>query len=307
MDESAQPNWMTRKVWESSSARGKILLSVAILVCGWLANRERIGLFPPPGNNPSLLMQGALPSLIAIAILFPVLTIIGGIIAGSVRFDAGLYVAAVALSLFSIHSGTMHDILFDGAHPTLFLGLAGELIVLYLIIALARLTLVPLNRLGLLANDAVRDPSQPCDSSLGNRLSAVVVQIVVMTAMELLVARSDDKQQAIAAVFIGGWLGAAMARWSFPVDEAAYYWIGPLVVGCFGYVAAFMDPSGWQTGSLNGWLAGLARPIPLDYATAGLAGSILGYWVGRRWQHMPEAETPNQSAQPTASASAPQP
>jgi hypothetical protein len=35
----------------------------------------------------------------------------------------------------------------------------------------------------------------------------------------------------------------------------------------------------------------LARPLPLDYAGSGVAGSIVGYWVSRRWQHEREVST----------------
>jgi len=28
----------------------------------------------------------------------------------------------------------------------------------------------------------------------------------------------------------------------------------------------------------------LARPTPLDYAGAGTVGSLIGYWMSRRWQ-----------------------
>ena len=37
-------------------------------------------------------------------------------------------------------------------------------------------------------------------------------------------------------------------------------------------------------GEPAGIFASLARPMPLDYASVGVAGSLMGYWVGRK-QH----------------------
>ena len=41
---------------------------------------------------------------------------------------------------------------------------------------------------------------------------------------------------------------------------------------------------------MGGILPALARPLPLDYATAGTAGALMGYWTSRKWQHEHEAE-----------------
>jgi hypothetical protein len=40
---------------------------------------------------------------------------------------------------------------------------------------------------------------------------------------------------------------------------------------------------------MRGPFAGLVRPLPLDYASAGPAGAILGHWMSRKWQKEREA------------------
>jgi hypothetical protein len=35
-----------------------------------------------------------------------------------------------------------------------------------------------------------------------------------------------------------------------------------------------------ETGRVTGVFAPLARPLPLDYASFGTAGALLGYWMG---------------------------
>jgi len=47
----------------------------------------------------------------------------------------------------------------------------------------------------------------------------------------------------------------------------------------------------WKSGQGGGLLAPLARPLPLDYASLGTAGAILGYWTSRQWQRAKELET----------------
>ena len=48
-------------------------------------------------------------------------------------------------------------------------------------------------------------------------------------------------------------------------------------------------------GDVRGYAPALARPLPLDYASAGVAGSLLGYWTGRRWQKHRELEEEEES------------
>ena len=47
-------------------------------------------------------------------------------------------------------------------------------------------------------------------------------------------------------------------------------------------------------GIVGGMVPPLARPLPLDYASMGPAGAMLGYWVSRSWhlerEHDPETE-----------------
>jgi hypothetical protein len=57
-------------------------------------------------------------------------------------------------------------------------------------------------------------------------------------------------------------------------------------VGAIGYLLQYFGQApGWQIGEIHGTFAGLARPLPLDYAGAGVASSIVSYWISRRWQH----------------------
>jgi hypothetical protein len=54
-----------------------------------------------------------------------------------------------------------------------------------------------------------------------------------------------------------------------------------LIVGVVGYFWAYTWPGLWQIGNVA---VPLARALPLDWASAGPSGAILGYWMSRRWQ-----------------------
>ena len=47
----------------------------------------------------------------------------------------------------------------------------------------------------------------------------------------------------------------------------------------------------WKAGRGAGALAALGRPLPLDYASLGPAGAILGYWISRGWERAKETDT----------------
>ena len=56
--------------------------------------------------------------------------------------------------------------------------------------------------------------------------------------------------------------------------------MGPLLTGVIGYALAAMGQvSNLNIGLPTGTVAALARPLPLDYASVGIAGAILGYWM----------------------------
>jgi len=99
----------------------------------------------------------------------------------------------------------------------------------------------------------------------------------------------------LAAVFVASLLATLLAYSFAPVRPSVWFWMGPLVVGVIGYASGYVNwgrggPSLWKAGLASGFFAPLARPLPLDYASLGPAGAILGYWVSRGWQRAKELE-----------------
>ena len=101
-------------------------------------------------------------------------------------------------------------------------------------------------------------------------------------------ACTDRRQeQCVASVFLGGLVASGLVESSFRSPSGGrWYWIAPLAVGVIGYLLAAVQNPGWAQSVriLDGTLAPLARPLPLDYASAGMFGTLLGYWT-----NVPEA------------------
>jgi hypothetical protein len=287
--------------------RPKLLLLVALALsaAAFLFASRTFRIPAAPHFDASLLAQPApFVSLAIVAVTLLATVLLATLIAGTIRFDAGLFCAAAGMIALSIRSGRMGDLLRQSAvlpTPTFFVHLALELVALYAFVAVAWSLLWALHTNGHLKADEFRDGVEDTDEPLPFKASALVMQSLVMAAGVLLLAQSDDKAQTLAAVFLSAFTGACCAYYMYPISPSPWLWVGPMLVGAAGYTLAYFQTAPtddlWRTGHLTHALAPLARPIPLDYASAGPAGAILGYWMSRRWHRQRLAEaTP---AEPT--------
>jgi hypothetical protein len=158
-----------------------------------------------------------------------------------------------------------------------FLMLAGELCLLF----------VPLSLMWVFFSrryDAALTALETADEktpSTGSLPITLLAQFVVTGALLLLLCPTDAKKQVLVGVFVACFGGAAVAENVVPDRQAAtWFWVSPLAIGVLGYLLAFMNGGDFTTGAATGMLANLAHPVPLDYAGAGVAGTLLGYWSG---------------------------
>src|SRR5439155_1505199 len=89
-------------------------------------------------------------------------------------------------------------------------------------------------------------------------------------------AQTDKKAQVIWSVAISAWLAALGAHSLVPSRPSAWFWTTPLIVGVIGYLLAWMGGNQLPGGEVGGLLPALARPLPVDYASAGV-------WARRRY------------------------
>jgi hypothetical protein len=285
--------WLGAEVWQSSSFRGKVLLFIGCAGGFALSWRAAAAVGFPTGRDgfvarvadDCLLHQGApWPGLLITLILIPLLVAGGSVIAGSIRHDAGLFIAGVSLCALSLRGGPMRITLYDASGTAVLLLLGLEVAILYGIVIASRWIVAPMQRLGLVADDAVRDPTIQADSTTTQKGMALVTSSLAMIIVLSILAVNDSKHQVLAAMIIAAGMATFIARAMYPVDDCLWYFLACPIVALLGYVAGYVNPSGFPIGQLDGLLSPLSRGLPLDYAGAGLCGSILGYWIARRWQ-----------------------
>lgn len=240
------------------------------------------------GYEASLLQQpglgGKILAILAAVLLPLACGVIGQFVAGRHWVLAGPFTVAAALSALSMRGGPSRHVFFEAAHdgqlrlvPFM---LALELILLCVTVGAAWL-LVTRRARAVVA--AATNDGRPIATPLSAAVwQAVLAQAAIMAFALMLLAQTDNKKQVLLSLFIAAFLGTSIAEHYFRKEAAGeWFWLGPLLVGLLGYLgaAAFGTAGSAVTGHLAGPLAGLARPLPLDYASFGIAGALLGYWV----------------------------
>jgi hypothetical protein len=221
----------------------------------------------------------AVAFLVTAACLFASV-VIGTIVAGHIRFDAGLCAACVGLLTFSLRAGPLRYVLFDAASPAVYLSFFVELVLVYALVGAASFLQTFFHSLGFLRDDVFRDGLADTEDPLSDKLQAAFVQTLVMAFVVYFVAQNDQKNQVLFAVGLGSFLGTTLAHHLYPVRPSFWFWIGPLVVGSVGYLWAYASPApDLIIGSAPN---PLARALPVDYASVGPAAAIIAYWYSRR-------------------------
>ena len=267
-----------------------VLLAASLLAFGlfwWVGDVFDI---PGPGEfGASFVVRSYIAAaigLIVTTLVFILAVLVGSLLAGHIRFDAGFFVAAIGLAALSWRGGPARYVVMEVGQSSVFLSLLMELALLAGMLGLAWSALWLLHRAGWLKGDEFRDGVEDVEDPLNNKLLALAMQVVVMIILVLLLAQSDEKAQVVAAVGVGGYLGTIASHYLFPVRPSVWFWAGPLITGGIGYtLGCFAGDDGLPIGLIP---QPLARPLPLDYASIGVVGSILGYWMSRRWQRARE-------------------
>ena len=88
----------------------------------------------------------------------------------------------------------------------------------------------------------------------------------------------------MARLGVAAFLGSMLAAMRRAVRPSVWYWMGPLIVGLLGYLWPGQNILSSDRPDERLPLCCSARPLPIHYASAGVApGAMLGYWFGRSW------------------------
>jgi hypothetical protein len=247
-----------------------------------------------PGYAASLMAHPSpLLSMVLTAMTLVACVLLATFIAGRVHFEAGLFCAAIGMVAFSTRGGPMRYVLMYATGPGVYMRLAFETALLFGVIAVGWYVLLILRDMNLLGGaEPLRDDDPEALPATG--LMAMGAQVIAMIFLLMILAQSDKKAQAIWSVGIASLLSTLLAHSLFPARPSIWFWAGPFVVAMIGYTFAWFGGPPGAGGEVGGYFPQLARPLPLDYATVGVAGAIMGYWTSRSWQHDRDPDNPDQ-------------
>jgi hypothetical protein len=260
-----------------------------ICVVAYLATSFLFGnvfpLFQTPGFGGSLVVDGnPIISLTATLVWIVIVFAVAALAGKSVRPDVGLFAVAVALFALRRTGGVTRDTYL--AHPTAgtLQLLAVELVAIGLMLGLLLYATRELVRRGILLDDAALDGIRAKPEPLGQKFIATFATFIVTCVIMLTVVKTDERMQVTCILAIASMLASICAVRLIPATPSAFFWLGPIVAGIVGYVVtSWVGTANLAIGEPTGYCAGLARGLPLDFASAGVGGAIYGYWVGRGW------------------------
>jgi uncharacterized membrane protein (UPF0136 family) len=219
------------------------------------------------------------------------------LIAGRVRFEAPIYCSCIGLTAWSIRGGTMRDTLFAANSPGVYLILMLETAILFALLAGAWLVMRRLFSAQLTADE--RSTVIRSETTSQRMVASGAMMLAMLIGMTL-ISRSPAKAQVILALLVSTILAAMTASRVSPTRPSIWFWLPVSIVALGGYFNAYLQPAGWEIGQVRSYLWAVAQPMPLDFASVGVAGAILGYW----WMLKPrDSEAP--SAASSAATSQP--
>lgn len=273
----------TNETTFSRSQRTWLLaITVAAYGLGALA-RDGLGIFADVGHGASLLNDPASVTAMVKTIVVVLPIGVAGTVAGrNVRPDVGLFAAAIALLAIRRSGGPTREVyLVAPTSGTLWL-LAVEAILLAAALAGVFFVARRLVAGGHVLDDAAADQVHVEREDVGQRWLAFATQGLVVFVLLSILCRTDERMQVAGTLAVAAILASMCTVRFIPATPSIYFWLAPLALGAAGYVAtAFSGTANLMIGEPSGFFASVARALPLDFASAGVAGSLYGYWVGR--------------------------
>ena len=285
------------RAWPIIRARLALLASIILAMIAFWWMGEWSGFPRYQGHNASLLLQPlAMAKVLAVIVCTALLVTVGTLIAGRVRYDAGWACAALGLYAMRLRGGPIDSAIADRS-PDVFLTLAIELAVLGAILGGAWGVLHVLRERGSAFKSLRRVLELPeararladrkaAAETLDQKILAAVMSAALMAVLMLILCRTGERAQVFFAVGVSAYVAVWATHAFIPSRPGIWFWSGPIICGIAGYLWAWMNTSPAQLaiGEPGGFLAALARPLPLDYASIGVAAALWRYVQSRTHQ-----------------------
>jgi capsular exopolysaccharide synthesis family protein len=240
---------------------------VAILLLGawmafhglWGASRI-VGTLMSPAQEPLTMLMAGSGLLVAM--------LLAGFQVRPPRQDIALIVLGGILAAVTLNGGAINTLWSSQQHAAITSSTAQTILLFATLLfgwSVVRRTRMagPLN---------IADPIVASDVAL-----AVFAQASAMSAMMILLSHWHSKGECLAVIAFSSCLATMLAYWMAPLRSSLCFWLSPFAVALFGYLCAAASAQGIHVSMLMA----LARPMPLDYASMGTIGAMLGFWIAR--------------------------
>jgi hypothetical protein len=268
--------------------RNQRLLLLAIGVVAYASSAivfHYLPLLAAPGFGGSLFVDAnPIISLTKVFVWTAIVFFIATFAGRSIRPDVGLFAAAIALFAARRSGGmTRETYLLHPTSSTLTL-FAVELALLGVFLGVLHVITRQLVARGTLPDDLQLDGVRPKPEPTGQKFLALVTHALVFAVIVLLTVRSDDRMQVTGMLVVASIVASICTVRFIPATPSGFFWVGPIVAGFVAYLmTSVTGTANLAIGEPAGYCASLARALPLDFASAGVAGSLYGYWIGRGW------------------------
>ncbi len=198
VDDHVFGQWVLGLVKPSGTSARVGLIIAAIVDFAIVSVASRWFALPAlPGFDGSILHQPSpIAAFVTIAILMLIATLLGTILAGAVRFEAGLFTATLSLVAISFRCGTMQSVLLEaGGKESVYNGLILELLIFSAFIVGLWILLWILGRANVARANSLPD-SDPVENTLVECLTALITQAVATGVFMMFLCQSEAKNQA---------------------------------------------------------------------------------------------------------------
>lgn len=270
---------------------------------GWTVTRPA-----DPEAAVSLLLEArAWPAVLLSAVaLAAVAAAVATVVVGPVMPEAGSFAAAMGLAMMSTRGGTMTQMLmYHGVSASDRRMLAPMLIAETLLwfAAIVAAWLVTCIVRGWLNGQAADNEKPQASRGRWDRvreafvhlrdglLGMVVCAVLACLFISATICRNPESEIERGQVFFslgaGFLVAAAVGKQIWFKGAACWYGLSVLIVAVVGYGWASLSPTASGVSDYYSKLAttppnDLFRALPIEYVGVGVAGAILGHWIGQR-------------------------
>lgn len=251
----------------------------------------------------------------ALIVLTAIAGIIGTVLSPRRLAEGGMFAAAVGLAGLALKGGSMQDVLGymlaapEGAARRALMARMALDSLLWTVVLGATWVAVAVVRRWLWADEELYNPlpapaaAAPTPASEKGTQpgwpALVVTGLIAVFFIWLTVARTPvamiARGQVIASVAAGFYLGAMGARYFTRQNQAHWYLLAVPAAALLAYLVAYLNSGlGWAPPPFADLKTTppheLARPLPIEYLSVGVAGTLAGFWSGERMEHATEQE-----------------